>query len=110
MSLRVFSVVLTTLAFASPAFAAGQAFSVNTSYSLQMPVTGDTDVAATDQERSLKRSLYERAARECEDLKATIALTCQITSINVSTQINRHAGSPPQLYVSSNVQMQITAK
>lgn len=109
MCLRALSVAF-LLAYASPAFAAGQAISVNASYNLQMPATGDTETAITDQERLLKRSLYERAARECDDLKATIALTCLITNISVSTQISRNPGAPPQLYVSSNVQMQITAK
>ena len=109
MSLRVLSAAV-LLAFASPALAAGQAISVNASYSLQMPATGDTDTAIADQERLLKRSLYERAARECDDLKATIARTCQIASINVSTQVIRNPGAPPQIYVSSSVQMQITVK
>src|SRR5262245_44831588 len=92
--------VASLLACASPAFAAGEAISVNTSFNLQMPAAGSTDTAVTDQERSLKRSLYERAARECDDLKASIALTCQITGINVSTQISRNPGAPPQIYVS----------
>jgi len=85
-------------------------FGVNTSYSVQVPVSGETDTQFTDQEKSLKRSMYERAARECDDLKATIALTCQITSINVSTQITRNPGTPSQVYVSANVQMQVTVK
>jgi hypothetical protein len=54
--------------------------------------------------------MYERAARECDDLKATIALACQITGINVSTQITRNPGTPSQVYVSANVQMQVTVK
>jgi hypothetical protein len=109
MFARLLSVAF-LLACTSPVFAAGEAISVNTSFNLQMPATGSADTAVTDQERSLKRSLYERAARECDDLKASIAMTCQITGISVSTQISRNPGAPPQIYVSSNVQMQITVK
>ena len=110
MFLRALSAAAVLAALASPAFAGGPAIWVNTSYSVQVPVSGETDAQITDQEKSLKRSMYERAARECDDLKATIALTCQITSINVSTQITRNPGTPSQIYVSANVQMQVTVK
>ena len=110
MSLRVLSTTALLAALASPAYAAGPAIWMNTSYSLQMPADADTDTRITEQEKTLKRSMYERAARECEDLKATIAQTCQLTSINVSTQINRNPGTPTQIYVSTNVQMQVTIK
>lgn len=109
MFLRCLSVAVLLLASASPVLAQIPTISVNASYSLQVPATGDEN-AVSAQEKALKRSMYERAARECDDLKATIALTCQITSIGVSTQLNRNLGSPPQIYVSANVQMQITAK
>jgi hypothetical protein len=107
---RVLSAAAVLAALASPAFAAGQTIWVNTSYSLQVPVAGETDTQIVDQEKSLKRSMYERAARECDDLKATIALACQITNISVSTQITRNPGTPSQVYVSANVQMQVTVK
>lgn len=110
MLLRVLSTTTLLAALASPASAAGPAIWVNTSYSLQIPADADADARVTEQEKTLKRSMYERAARECEDLKATIAQTCQVTSINVSTQINRNPGTPTQIYVSTNVQMQVTIK
>jgi hypothetical protein len=110
MSLRTLLAVALFAALASPALAAGPAVSVNTSYSMQVPAEAEADARISDQEKSFKRSMYERAARECEDLKATIALTCQIISINVSTQISRNPGSQSQLYVSVNVQMQATMK
>ena len=110
MSLRVLSAAAMLAVLASPSFAAGPAIWVNTSYSLQIPADSDADARITEQEKTLKRSMYERAARECEDLKATIAQTCQVTSINVSTQINRNPGTPTQIYVSTNVQMQVTIK
>jgi hypothetical protein len=110
MSLRVLFATALVAAWAAPAFATNPAISVNTSYSLQVPAEGETDARIAEKEKTLKRSVYERTARECDDLKATIALTCQITNISVSTQITRYPGSPAQLYVSANVQMQITMK
>ncbi len=110
MSLRTLAAAVLLAAKASPALAAGPAIWVNTSYSLQIPASGEDDTRIGDQEKSLKRSMYERAARECEDLTATIALTCQITTINVSTQITRNPSAPSQVYVTTNVQMQITMK
>ncbi len=41
---------------------------------------------------------------------ATIALTCTITNINVSTQINRNYGQPPQIYANASVAMQVLLK
>jgi hypothetical protein len=110
MSLRFLLAAAALAASAFPALAAGPAIWVNTSYSLQIPAEGEIDVRITDQEKTLKRSMYERAARECEDLTATIALTCQITNINVSTQITRNPGTPTQIYLTANVQMQATMK
>lgn len=110
MSLRTLSAAALLAALAAPALAAGAPIWVNNSYSMQIPADTETDARITDQEKSLKRSMYERAARECEDLKATIALSCQVTNINVSTQINRNPGAPSQLYVTANVQMQVTLK
>ncbi len=63
-----------------------------------------------EQEKTLKRAMYERAARECDDMRATIALTCSITNIGVSTSINRNYGQPPSIYVNSSVTLQVTLK
>lgn len=89
---------------------AGQTIQANASYSMTVMVASDDDAAMAGQEQKIKRSLYERAARECGDLLATIALTCSITNINVSTQINHNYGQPPQIYANANVAMQVTLK
>ena len=101
---------LALLATAPPAEAAGQPIQVSASFSAQVVTAGDNEALIAQQERTLKRSMYERAARECEDLRSTIALTCAITNMNVSSQINRTYGQPPTLYVNSSVSMQITLK
>jgi len=109
--MRILTASLAAFAFAalSPAHA-GQTIQASASYSVTVMVTTEDDAAMAEQEKKIKRSLYERASRECGDLLATIALTCTITNINVSTTINRNYGQPPQVYANANVSMQVTLK
>jgi hypothetical protein len=97
-------------ASAVPALAAGQTVQVSASFNSQIMVLDDDETKILAQEKVLKRAMYERAARECDDMKATIALTCSITGINVSTSVNRNYGQPPSIYVNSNVSLQVTLK
>jgi hypothetical protein len=98
------------LSTAVPAFAAGQTIQVSASFNSQVIVLEDNEAKIAEQEKVLKRAMYERAARECDDMRATIALTCTITNINVSTSINRNYGQPPSIYVNSSVNLQVTLK
>jgi hypothetical protein len=86
--------------------------SVNVSYNLQLPAGPGPETAEllSGAERGARKSMYTLAAKECGDLLATIASSCQITAINVSTQINRYPGQVPTLYISSNVSLQIALK
>lgn len=107
---RLLLVTLISLMAAAPALAQKQTIQVSASFSAQVLASSENEALLATQERTLKRSMYERAARECDDLRATIALTCAITNMNVSTQINRGYGQPPTLYVNSSVTMQVTLK
>ncbi|MBC8038690.1 MAG: hypothetical protein H7X89_15900 [Rhizobiales bacterium] len=98
------------LAAAPEALAGGQTVQANASFSAQIVATTDNDAEITQQEKNLKRAMYERAARECTDIMASVATSCSITGINVSTQINRNYGQPPTIYVNSSVTMQVTLK
>ena len=109
MRTTVLFVTLLALAALPQAAHAGQTIQVNANYSLTVMATDD-EAAMAAQEQKLKRSLYERAAGECGDLLATIALTCSITNISVSTQINRNYGQPPQVYANASITMQATMK
>lgn len=84
--------------------------SVSVSYALNLPLNEGALLVDAANNRAYKRSLYQKAASECEDFIATIARSCAITNIGVSTQENRFAGQPATLYVSINVTMQITPK
>jgi len=83
---------------------------VSVSYSLNAPLTSTAPEDVAEQDRSFRRAMYERAVGECEDLLATIAASCTIGSINVSSQVNVFPGQPPTIYVSTNVSMQVTRK
>jgi hypothetical protein len=107
---RVAVIFIASLAGAPQCLAAGQTIQASASFNAQVVITEDNDANISQQEKTLKRAMYERAARECDDLRATIALTCTISGVNVSTQINRSYGQPPTIYVNSNVSMQITLK
>lgn len=95
---------------AIPGLAADRTVQVSASFNVQSAITGTTEADVTAQEQRLKRAMYARGARECADLVATIALSCSISGINVSTQINQTYGQPPTIYVNSNVNMQVTLK
>jgi len=108
MRIVMFGVMI--LAAASQALASGQAIQANASFSAQIVTTADNDAEITEQEKKLKRAMYERSARECTDILASIATSCSITGINVSTQVNRTYGQPPTIYVNASVTMQVTLK
>ena len=92
------------------AFAAGEAIQVNSSFNAQIFVANETEPQIQEQERSLKQSMYERATGECELLRASIALSCRMTSISVSTQFNRSPGNPATFYINANVSMEVMLK
>lgn len=92
------------------AAASGEAIQVNSSFNAQVFVANETEPKIEEQERRLKQSMYERAIRECELLRASIALSCRMTSISVSTQFTPSHGNPPMLYINANVSMEITLK
>jgi len=90
--------------------AGGGAIQINSSFNTQIFVANETEPQIQDEERRLKQSMYERAIGECELLRASIALSCRMTGISVSTQINSSPGNPTTLYVNANVSMEVTLK
>lgn len=82
----------------------------NTSISLNLPLTG-TDVAARQAEEDVhRRNLYTRSVGECRVLLDSIAKSCVITAVSVSTQTNSNPGQPDYLYAASNITMQVELK
>lgn len=98
------------LVAAPQALAAGQTIQATASFSAQIVAAADNDTEITQQEKNLKRAMYDRAARECTDIMASVAISCSITGINVSTQATRNYGQPPAIYVNSSVTMEVRLK
>ena len=82
----------------------------STSISLNLPLTAPDSVGKQAEEDSRRRDLYARSVKECALLLDTIAKSCAITSVNVSTQINGSPGQPDYLYLSANIAMQVELK
>ncbi len=108
--MRIIACGFVMLSAVSQATAGSEAIQANASFSAQIVVAIDDDVKITEQEKNLKRAMYQRSAGECTDILASIATSCSITGISVSTQVNRTYGQPPTIYVNSNVTMQVTLK
>lgn len=92
----------------SSATAPGIIFS--TSISLNLPLAGADSAARRVEEDGHRRDLYARSVGECQVLLDSIAKSCVITSINVSTQTNSNPGQPDYLYLSANIAMQVALK
>jgi hypothetical protein len=83
---------------------------ISTSYNISAPMksVGVADQDAED--RGYRVQMYRKSAAECADLLATIATSCTITGITVSTQINRSPGVPDSMYATGSVTMQVELK
>jgi hypothetical protein len=88
--------------------AAGVAF--NTSISVNLPLTATDGAAKLAEEEGHRKDLYARSVRECAILLESIAKTCAITGVSVSSQLNSNPGQPDYLYVSANITMQVELK
>ena len=82
----------------------------NTSISLNLPLTATDRAARQAEEDGYRRDLYARSVGECRVLLDSIAKSCTITSISVSTQTNSNPGQPDYLYASSSIAMQVELK
>jgi len=73
-------------------------------------VTGAVNQSAESlqAQENARRSLYERAGKECELLKATIAAECRLASVNVN--INRQFGQQEGFNANGSFAFAITPK
>ena len=82
----------------------------NTSISLNLPLLATDRDGKIAEEDAYRRGLYARTVGECAALLETIAKSCVVTSVNVSTQINSNPGQADYLYASANIAMQVELK
>lgn len=88
----------------------GGPVSVSISYAVNETLTTLDPGAVATLDATHRTAMLQRADGECAALLATIATDCAVTAINISTQVNSYPGQPPTLYVSSNVNLQVTLK
>jgi hypothetical protein len=90
--------------------AVGAGIAISTSISLNLPLTATDRASKIAEEESYRRVLYARSVKECDVLLESIATSCTITSVNVSTQLNSSPGQPDYLYASSTITMEVVLK
>lgn len=83
---------------------------INTSYNFSGPMVAKTADESAAEEQAYRKQMYALSAKECDDLLATIATTCTVASISVSTQVSRSPGMADQMYATGNVTLQVELK
>jgi hypothetical protein len=83
---------------------------VTTSISLNQPLAAIGPEAKQAEEDAYRRSLYQRSTQECAILLETIAERCELTSMNISTQISSSPGQSDFLYATANITLQVDLK
>jgi len=72
---------------------------VQINVSFLIPGVADDSEASLEAQEKARRSLYERAGRECELMKVTLANECRLQSVNVS--INRQFNRAPEGFLAT---------
>ncbi len=89
----------------------GGEVSVSVGFSTQMPLADTTDQTLANTQKRGRTFVYRMAKEECALLKAIIAETCRLTSLNVNSQLrNQHSNQPVSLYVNGSARYLITLK
>lgn len=83
---------------------------VSISFNSQTPLTETSDKAVAAIQKMGRKLIYKMAREECETLRTTIARTCSLTSLNVSSQLRQQHNQPNSLYINGSAQFAITLK
>ena len=95
----------------SMAFPPAQVVNVSVNFSTQVPLPDLSEAAVAESQKSGRLSLYRLARDECDVMKTVIAEACQLTNMNISTQIqNYNNQNPVTLYVNGNANFTISLK
>ncbi len=88
-----------------------QVVTVNVSFSTQVPLADLSDETLAASQKSGRSFIYRLARDECAVLKSIIAETCRLTSLNVSTQIQRYnQRNPVMLNINGNANFSVGLK
>ena len=89
----------------------GGGINVSISFNTQMPLGDATDQTLVNTQKRGRTFIYRMAREECALLKASIAETCRLTSLNVNAQLrNQHSNQPVTLYLNGSARYLITLK
>ncbi len=89
----------------------GQAINVSVGFNTRLPLADLGEEALAEAQKQGRRFVYRLAREECAVLKATIAETCRLTNLNVSTQIQHgNNQAPVQLYINGSANFQVSLK
>ncbi len=84
---------------------------INVSFDMQMPLAGNEMKTLSDAQIRGRKMIYAQAVTECPVLLDTIAATCRLTRLNVSTRVNRqNPGQEPFLHLNGNAQFAVTLR
>jgi hypothetical protein len=95
----------------SIAAAASASVNVNVSFDMQMPLADDEMNTLSDAQIRGRKMIYKQAVAECPVLLETIAASCSLTRLNVSTRLHRRNNNQDQfLHLNGNAQFAITLR
>ncbi len=94
----------------APAYG-GQPVNVSVGFNTQVPLPDLSQETLAVAQKAGREYLYRLGREECALLKATIAETCRLTSLNINTQIQQnHNAAQPLLYINGNASFTISLK
>ena len=95
----------------SIAATASASVNVNVSFDMQLPLADDDTKTLSEAQTRGRKMIYKQAVAECPVLLETIAASCSLTRLNVSTRLNRRDRNRDQfLRLNGNAQFTITLK
>ncbi len=83
---------------------------VSINFNSQSPLTETNEKAISAIQKMGRKMIYKMAREECETLRKTIAETCSLKSLNVSSQLRQKHNRPNSLYINGSAQFSITLK
>ena len=88
-----------------------QVVNVSVGFNTQVPLPDLSEETLAATQKTGREFIYRMARDECAVLKAIIAETCRLTSLNISTQLQRHnQQNPVMLYINGNASFSIGLK
>lgn len=84
---------------------------VNVSFNTQVPLPDLREETITASHKAGRKFIYRMGRDECAVLVATIAKTCRLTNLNISTRVqNNNNRGPVKLQINGNATFSISLK